>query len=243
MVCENIDDVIIFSKDESQHNYHLNIVFQKLQGTRLTLRGKKCHIGMHNVFYRGHTFSGAGMMPYPGKVKVVEEWPTPQVHSVRQFLGLASYYRRYVNAFAAIAAPLHFLTQKDAPFNWTTECDAAFQTLKQILCRPQYRLTLGLTKMQVLLFCKLMRVPLDLGQYLNSWSCHCIRQPKPQQIRAAIQCNTDGMLSCGIGSETISTLLIGSPLQHYNRSCTTSMVVSSENGRFIVPLGIANTSM
>eukprot|EP00731_Ephydatia_muelleri_P007072 Em0003g1320a len=62
------------------------------------------------------------------------------------FLGLASYYRPYVNVFAAIAAPLHFLTQKDTPFNWTTECDAAFQTLKQILCRPQYRLTLGLNK-------------------------------------------------------------------------------------------------
>ena len=59
---------------------------------------------MDNVFYRGHTFSGAGMMPYPGKVKVVEEWPTPQVHSVRQFLGLASYYRRYVNAFCSYSS-------------------------------------------------------------------------------------------------------------------------------------------
>eukprot|EP00731_Ephydatia_muelleri_P019885 Em0012g710a len=120
--------------NESQHKEHLNIVFQKLQGAGLTLRGKKCHIGMDKVFYLGHTFSGAGMMPDPGKVKVVEEWPTPHdVHSVRQFLGLASYYWRYVNAFAAIAAPLHVLTQKDTPFNWTTECDAAFQTLKQNL--------------------------------------------------------------------------------------------------------------
>ena len=148
---------------------------------------------MDNVFYRGHTFSGAGMMPDPGKVKVVEEWPTPHVHSVRQFLGLASYYRPYVNVFAAIAAPLHFLTQKDTPFNWTTECDAAFQTLKQILCRPQYRLTLGLNK-QVLLFCKLMRVPLDLGQYLNRMvmSLHTPAEASTNQS-GNIQCNTDGM--------------------------------------------------
>ena len=62
---------IDISKDESQHKEHLNIVFQKLQGTGLTLRGKKCHNGMDKVFYLVHTFSGAGMMPDPGKVKVV----------------------------------------------------------------------------------------------------------------------------------------------------------------------------
>ena len=129
-----IDDVIIFSKDESQHKEHLNIVFQKIQEAGLTLRDKKCHIGMDKVFYLGHIFSGAGMMPDPGKVKVVQEWPTPHdVLSVRQFLGLASYYRRYVNAFATVAAPLHSLTHKDTPFNWTTECDEAFRTLKQNL--------------------------------------------------------------------------------------------------------------
>ena len=154
-----------FSKDESQHEEHLNIVFQKLQVVGLTLRGKKCHIGMDKVFYLGHKFLGAGMMPGPSKVKVVEEWPSPHdVHSVRQFLGLASYYRRYVNVFVTIAAPLHFLTQMDTPFNWSTECDAAFQTLKQNLVQDPI---LAYPGFDVLLFCKLMRVPLDLGQYLN----------------------------------------------------------------------------
>ena len=58
-----MDDVIIFSKDERQHKENLNIVFQKLQGAGLTLRGKKCHIGVGKIFYLGHTFTGAGMMP------------------------------------------------------------------------------------------------------------------------------------------------------------------------------------
>ena len=67
-----IDNAIIFSKDASQHKEHLNIVFQKIQGAGLTLIGKKCPIGMDNVFYLGHTFFGVGMMP-DTEVKVVQE--------------------------------------------------------------------------------------------------------------------------------------------------------------------------
>ena len=87
-------------------------------------------------FYLGHTFSGAGMMPDPEKVKVVQEWTTPHdVHSVRQFLGLASYYRRHVNAFAAIAAPLHSLTHSQGHHSTGQQhvMQLAFQTLKQNL--------------------------------------------------------------------------------------------------------------
>ena len=54
-----IDDVIIFSNDESLHKEHLNLVFQKIQDTGLTLQGKTCHIGMDKVFYLGHKYSGA----------------------------------------------------------------------------------------------------------------------------------------------------------------------------------------
>ena len=71
------------------------------------------------------------MQPDPGKIRVVEEWPQPQnVTALKQFLGLASYYHRYVENFATIAAPLHMLTQKNVPFVWNQECDTAFSVLK-----------------------------------------------------------------------------------------------------------------
>ena len=132
------------------------------------------------------------MMPDPEKVKVVQEWPNPHdVLSVRQFLGpLASYYQRYVNAFAKIAAPLHSLTHKDTPLQLVMSLHMPVETSK---------------------------------------------------VRTAIQCDTEGVPSRSICSEAVSTLLVGLQLQNYNGSCTTPMVVCTENGRFTVPLGIGNT--
>ena len=71
------------------------------------------------------------MQPDPKKVSSVQDWPTPtDVTTLRQFIGLASYYRRYIKKFAEIANPLHNLTQKNVPFVWTEACAAAFTTLK-----------------------------------------------------------------------------------------------------------------
>ena len=72
---------------------------------------------MSQVYYLGHIFTGQGMQPDPKKVSSVQDWPTPtDVTTLRQFIGLASYYRRYIKKFAEIANPLHNLTQKNVPF-------------------------------------------------------------------------------------------------------------------------------
>ncbi|KAL5491894.1 hypothetical protein EMCRGX_G017263 [Ephydatia muelleri] len=90
-----LDDVLVHSKTKDEHIKHLNAVFSRLKNAGLTLRGSKCHIGHDKVYYLGHVFSEQGMRPDEGKVRVVKEWPTPNNPSeVRQFLGLASYYRR-----------------------------------------------------------------------------------------------------------------------------------------------------
>ena len=140
-----VDDILIHSTDKNQHLLHLREVFSRLSKANLTLRGKKCQIAMSQVPYLGHVFSGKGMSPDKQKLSAVEEWPTPQnAADVRKFLGLASYYRRYILNFSDIAKPLHQLTQKDTKFVWSHEHSHAFNTLKDklvqapILAFPQF---------------------------------------------------------------------------------------------------------
>ena len=129
-----LDDILVHSADEQTHTHHLQEVFQRLTEAGLTLKGKKCHIGLSTVAYLGHIFTGAGMSPDPQKIQSVLQWPQPSdVSTVRQFLGLASYYRRYIHCFSDIAAPLNALTQKGVPFTWTENCTKAFTTLKERL--------------------------------------------------------------------------------------------------------------
>ena len=90
-----------------------------------------------SVAYLGHVFSAKGMAPDPIKIQAVQEWPAPStIAGVRQFLGLVPYYRRYIECFSHIAAPLHALTQKNATFCWTEACQQAFTTLKERLIQP-----------------------------------------------------------------------------------------------------------
>ena len=103
-----LDDILVHSENEKVHKDHLVMIFKHLSDAGLSLRSAKCHIGMSTVQYLGHTFSAKGMSPDPKKVNVVMEWPTPtNVTEVRQFLGLASYYRRYIPHFSNVAAPLY----------------------------------------------------------------------------------------------------------------------------------------
>ena len=121
--------MLIFSPTPEQHVYHLEQVLQRLQEAGLTLCGAKCQIGMSKVCYLGHIFDSDGMHPDPSKIKCVQDWPIPTTATmVKQFLGLASYYRRYIEKFADIAAPLHNLTKKDVPFSWNPVCTQAFHS-------------------------------------------------------------------------------------------------------------------
>ena len=129
-----LDDVLIHSPSTEEHESHLKVVFDRLQSAGLTLRGGKCSIGVCQVRYLGHVFSARGMEPDSNKISAVCEWATPTNSSdLRSFLGLASYYRRYIKCFADIASPLYQLTNKGAVFVWNDVCQSAFTQLKQKL--------------------------------------------------------------------------------------------------------------
>ena len=129
-----LDDILVCSKTFEEHMEHLRLVFVKLRLAGLTLKPKKCCFLREEVQYLGHVISKRGILPDPEKTQKVHEFPTPtDVTRVRQFLGLASYYRRFVPGFARIPNSLHYLTKKDVPFEWTEECQAAFERLKGLL--------------------------------------------------------------------------------------------------------------
>lgn len=129
-----LDDILIASKTFEEHLSHLRLVFDRLRKAGLTLKPKKCFFVQREVYYLEHVISRNGIRPDPMKTQKVKQFPPPtDVTRVRQFLGLASYYRRFVPGFSRIAAPLHALTKKNAQFEWTQECQTAFDILKQLL--------------------------------------------------------------------------------------------------------------
>ncbi len=129
-----IDDIIVFGADFSSHLARLEEVLHRVSNAGLKISPKKCEWFRPTVKFLGHIVSAEGVKTDPDKIKAVEEWPTPtKTRDVRAFLGLCSYYRKFVRGFADIARPLHKLTEKDKTFVWTAECEVAFNRLKQSL--------------------------------------------------------------------------------------------------------------
>lgn len=129
-----IDDVLIFSRNLEEHVEHIQRVVQRIADCGLKLKPSKCHFARRKVEFLGHMVTAEGLKPNAAQVEAVTSYPVPaNVKDVRQFLGLASYYRRFVPCFAKIAAPLHHLLTKGITFNWTLECQQAFEDLKDKL--------------------------------------------------------------------------------------------------------------
>ncbi|KAL0562098.1 hypothetical protein IC582_002548 [Cucumis melo] len=129
-----IDDILIYSKTEAEHEEHLRMVLQTLRDNKLYAKFSKCEFWLKQVSFLGHVVSKAGVSVDPAKIEAVTGWTRPStVSEVRSFLGLAGYYRRFVENFSRIATPLTQLTRKGVPFVWSKACEDSFQTLKQKL--------------------------------------------------------------------------------------------------------------
>ena len=131
-----LDDIVVPGHTLPHQINNLRQVFECMRKAKLKLSPKKCTLFKREVKYLGHTVSGKGIAPDPGKIEAVAQWPRPTTASeIKSFLGLCSYYRRFVPLFAEIAHPLHQLATV-VPFKWTEEAEEAFQKLKLALTNP-----------------------------------------------------------------------------------------------------------
>ena len=129
-----IDDILIFSQNFDKHLEHLGQVFQNLRAANLKIHPGKCKFAAKEVKYLGHIVSRHGIKVDPSKYSAIETYPVPKnVRNVRAFLGVAQFYRKYIKGFAQIALPLNKLLRKDVKFEWSEDCNKAFQTLKTAL--------------------------------------------------------------------------------------------------------------
>jgi hypothetical protein len=129
-----IDDILVVGRTFEEHLQNLREVLTRLREAGLRLKPRKCHLCQRKVKYLGYIVSADGISADPEKVAAVKDFPTPlDLKSLRSFLGLASYYRRFIPCFSSMGQPLYALTRKDAPFVWTGSCEEAFRRLKNLL--------------------------------------------------------------------------------------------------------------
>jgi hypothetical protein len=126
-----LDDIVVFGKTIEEHNERLDRELRCLDEANLSLNMKKCQFAANELIVLGHEVSGEGVCPDPSKTSAVNDFPTPKsVKDVRSFLGLCSYYRRFIENFAKIAGPLNKLLKSQVAFKWSQDEQAAFDTLK-----------------------------------------------------------------------------------------------------------------
>jgi len=129
-----LDDIIVYSESFEEHLEHLHIVFDRLQAAGLKLNPEKCSFVKAELEFLGHIVSGQGIQTDPVKTEKVKNFPRPKnTTQLRGFLGLASYYRRFVPNFARITMPLNGLLKKGIIYQWTSKQDEAFNALKECL--------------------------------------------------------------------------------------------------------------
>ena len=128
-----------YSSNFDDHLQHIEsvLLLKRLCEAGLKLRPDKCQFARDSIHYLGHVIDSNGISPDPAKISAVSDYPIPTtVKAIKAFLGLSGYYRRFIRDYAGIAAPLYSLTKKGASFNWSVDCQQAFDSLKSALTSP-----------------------------------------------------------------------------------------------------------
>nr|GFB07327.1 putative reverse transcriptase domain-containing protein [Tanacetum cinerariifolium] len=125
----------LINQDEKKHEEHLKAILELLKKEELYAKFSKCEFWIPKVQFLGHVIDSQGIHVDPAKIESVNDWASPKSPTeIRQFLGLAGYYRRFIEGFLKVAKPMTKHTQKKVEFEWGDKQEAAFQLLKQKLC-------------------------------------------------------------------------------------------------------------
>jgi hypothetical protein len=129
-----IDDIIVYSQNEQEHEEHLRKVLQRLRDCQLYANLSKCEFWISEVLFLGHIINREGLTVDPKKVTAILDWKAPKdVQGIKSFIRMAGYYRRFIEGFSKIARPLIALLAKKVEFKWTPACHKSFETLKEKL--------------------------------------------------------------------------------------------------------------
>jgi hypothetical protein len=129
-----IDDILIYSQNEQEHEEHLRKVLQRLRDCQLYAKLSKCEFWISEVMFLGHIINREGLAVDPKKVTTILDWKAPKVvRGIKSFIGMTSYYRRFIEDFSKIARPMTALLAKKVEFKWTLACQKSFETLKDKL--------------------------------------------------------------------------------------------------------------
>ncbi len=129
-----MDDIVVYSKSLEEHLEHLKLVFEIFSKYNLSLNLQKCKFFQEKIEVLGHVLTSKGLKTIPSKVQSIALWDNPKdVNELRSFLGLASYYRKFIQNFSIIADPLFKLLKKNTKYNWSKECQEAFLNIKECL--------------------------------------------------------------------------------------------------------------
>lgn len=130
-----IDDILIFSKNFTEHIYHITQLWEAMKQEGFRLKFSKCNFAESSVKYLGYIISDNLIRPINDNLISIKDFPTPTTQkNVRQFLGKVNFYNKYIPDAAILLDPLHNLLRKEQKFIWTEKCENAFKIMKQLLC-------------------------------------------------------------------------------------------------------------
>ena len=211
------DNILIYNSSWVEHLQHVAIVLNELRAHRLHLKRSKCSFGATSVAYLGHVISKDGVAMDADKVAAVAAGPQPQPRSargLRGFLGLAGYYRKFIQGFGVIAAPLTRLLRRDA-FSWDEEAEAAFQALKGAL-------TTG-PVLQMLNFDELFMVDCNASGVGFGAVLHQAAGPSPSLAGRSLRATSNWRPTSGSSSVSCRPFDIGA---HISRGATFSSALT-----------------